>query len=418
MLRSLFTFLLISTKALAFEPVPLIQDFTSMVNGQRVGMLKEQAFCYETELKTVEGYQPDKLQRIASLSKLFTTLLAAETADLRKTFKTKVYIGRESLHIEGGRDPYFEEEKLLLLFQALNDLGYQRFKRISFSTDFKFWDVALESFKLVTPADTRARLLHYLNPKSEPAVRTIWQGILKFAAEENVTIDRTFPTLRADSVVISDANPLLGENPKIYIHESKPFHKILKAMNVMSKNTVSQNVYDDASRALPFERLASENQIPAASYRIYNGSGLPMSSRAGRLDNLATCRTVLRVIDLLTRSLEKQRLRASDLLAVSGGKDLGTFRERFEEETDAHDALAAKTGTIRNASAIAGLIFVDGRIPFAILNHSTNIELARRFQDQFIGRMFHHLGRPAPLSYEKIPVFPWVNKPFLEASED
>ncbi|HXH30889.1 MAG TPA: D-alanyl-D-alanine carboxypeptidase [Bacteriovoracaceae bacterium] len=403
---------LVSINSWAIDPGSLTSDFIELSNRHKVGLIKDQAFCYENDGATL-GYQVDKLQRIASVTKLFTTLMVSETTDLRKTFTTRVYVGKDRLHIEGSRDPYFEEEKMLLLIQSLNKLGHRRFKQVSFNKDFKFYDVALESFLLITPNETRSRLQYYLSPGSKTFIRNIWKGILKFSTEENVTLDPTLPALQADAVVLSEVNPLLSENPQVYVHTSRPLHQILKAMNVMSKNTVSQNVYDDAAKIKSFTQLASQLQLPANTFRIYNGSGLPIINRSGRLDNQATCRTVLVTVKRLTESLSKHGLRISDVAAVSGRKDLGTFRDRFHEDPQTNESVVAKTGTLKHTSSIAGLLFIDEKIPFSILNHSTNALAARKFQDLFISRFFQHLGSADPIEYQKISTFPVKSPDFM-----
>jgi hypothetical protein len=44
--------------------------------------------------------------------------MASQTMNLHQRFKTIIQISGDSLYIEGFKDPYFEEEKLLLLFKT------------------------------------------------------------------------------------------------------------------------------------------------------------------------------------------------------------------------------------------------------------------------------------------------------------
>ena len=102
LLISVFSF-----SAFAQTSESLVLDFKTMLPKSGISPISEQTFCYN-QSGVVEGYQVDKLQRIASVTKLLSTFAASETLDLNKRFETKLYISGEKLHIEGSRDPYFE----------------------------------------------------------------------------------------------------------------------------------------------------------------------------------------------------------------------------------------------------------------------------------------------------------------------
>lgn len=411
MKKLFFATLLISSAVQAANPA-LTAEFKSLVTQSKLGHVTDQAYCYAKDGAT-QGYQTEKLQRIASVSKLLTTFLASETLDLNRRFTTKFYIGKDSLHIEGGRDPYFEEDKLLLLLKALNDHGYTSFKKITFNRDFLFYDIAMGEYLKVTPEITKSRLDFYLLGKNPATVRAKWQAISKFAEEEGVTLDVKAPMLTATSVAISDVNPLLNENPVVFTHQSRPFHNLLKTMNVQSKNYVAENVYLAGSAIKKLPILLAEKGISSTTFQISNGSGLPIINGKSRFDNLASCSTILKVVTLLTESIKKHNLVISDIMAVNGGKDLGSFRERFLDYPEISESVISKTGTLKHTSSLAGLLLINGNIPFAILNHTTNSAAARKFQDRFVSRMFDNLGVPTPMDYTKISIFPWDDSDFL-----
>jgi D-alanyl-D-alanine carboxypeptidase len=395
------------------DPGALTADFSRLVRVHKLGPLNDQAFCY-VDGGQVQGHQVDKLQRIASVTKLLTTLHAAETLDLHRRYETRFFVAGDELHIAGGRDPYFEEEKLLLLLRALNDRGYRRFRRVTFDRNFLFYDLTLNEYGVVTPERSRVRLAHLLNPRNAAAVEATWRRIKRFAAEEGVDLAGPAPMLAADAVSVVDANPLAGANATLLVHRSKPLHALLKTMNVQSKNLVAEQIYQEASRVKPLAQLLRERGIPAASHRIYNGSGLPIINGNNRQDNHASCRTVLRAIDLLREGLRRQRLTIAQVVAVNGGADLGSFRDRFREHPETHGAVFSKTGTIKNASTLAGVLLAGPTRPFAILNHTGSMPAARKLQDQFVARLFHHLGTPTPEAYEKLSIFPWDEAPFFQ----
>ena len=407
MKRLLLLLSIISFSALGQDTAALISDFKTMLPKSGITPVAEQTFCYN-QSGTVEGYQVDKLQRIASVTKLLSTYAASETLDLNKHFETKLYISGDKLHIEGSRDPYFEEEKLLLLMRALNELGHTTFKSITFDKNFIFTDVSLSSHQDITPIHTRSRLLAYFNKNNSKLLREKWLIAYEFAKEENVDLDKSnIPQVTALAVTLSETNPLLELAPAVYVHKSKALHSILKSMNVMSKNIVAQNIYLESALVKKFEILMTEVGIDKKTYQIHNGSGLPVKTPNTRKDNLASCRTVIKVIGLLGESLKKHNLVLSDVVAVNGGQDLGSFRERFLNYPETHEAVLSKTGTLMHSSTLAGVLLIGDQVPFAILNHTTKVANAKKFQDSFISRLFHHLGEPTPMDYSKISIFPW-----------
>lgn len=412
MKKLLFTLTLISSGVMADATV-LTQDFKGLIQRNKIGALNEQAYCL-SDKGVVDGYQPDKLQRIASVSKLLTTLMASETLNLNQKFQTKVYVTKDKLHIEGGLDPYFEEEKLLLLMRDLNRLGYSKFKQVSFSPDFLFYDVALGEFAAITPAHTRQRLAYYFNSKNRKSITSTWNVVKNFAREEGVILTGNAPFLSATSVIVSNLNPVLVDRPEVFVHTSRPLHSILKSMNVMSKNMVAENIYNMISKRKTFETLMKEKGVDITTFKIVNGSGLPIVTRKSRVDNLASCRMILKSISLLLSSVRRQNFELSDIVAVNGGKDLGSFRNRFTNYPETHEAVLSKTGTLKHTSSLAGILLSSAEVPFAILNHTVSMAAARDFQDEFVSLMFDHVGPPTPLVYEKLSIFPWGEEDFLE----
>lgn len=404
MIRFLLVLSLSIASAFA-ENSALLSDFSEGISRFKVGTLNTQAFCYQNA-EGPQGYQIDRMQRIASITKVLTTYFASEKLDLKKRYSLKLHITSDSLHIEGGRDPYFEEEKMFLLMKALNDLGYKSFKTVTMDDNFIFSDEALSQHREITPSYSRARLAYFLKRTNRNSLLTKWNSVKTFAAEEGVDLSKLpMPSLTATNVFRS-ALPISAENAVVYVHRSLPFHRILKSMNVQSKNIVAHNVFLEAGAVQTFSSFMVERGFSSSDFVIYNGSGLPMINGNNRRDNLSTCRLLLKLMPLLEKSLEKHNLILSDILAVNGGKDLGSFRNRFKPYPETHFSVLSKTGTLMQTSTLAGVMLINGSVPFAILNNTTNSTGARSFQDYFVSRMFHHLGNASPIPYMKISIFP------------
>lgn len=395
---------------MAFSPNAITAAFKNLNVKYGIGSLNEQSYCYSSR-GINEGYRIDALQRIASVSKLITTYFASETLDIHKKYKTKIYLGKDSMHIEGGNDPYFDADKLLLLFEALNKRGYKAFKNVTFNKAFLFYNVSDRQVQ-VTPEITRLRLSTYLSSKNLTLLTYKWRESQLSAIRDDIRLSPKVPRIISTVVRYSEQNPLIDENLVVYFHESKPLHSIVKSMNIESNNYIAQNVFNEASSIKHFNDVMNDIGINPASFKIFSGSGLPVMTNPGRLDNMSTCSTVLKIISLLPESLQKHNLRMSDVLAVSG-KDNGTLAGRFSSFPDARNVVIAKTGTLRNTSSLAGVVMSEEIVPFVILNHTYDIENARKVQDMLVNRIISDVGGPNPISYERLPVFPWDNSNFL-----
>lgn len=410
-MKKLLLLVLIFANQVRADSSALTSDFLSMLPRYDLAPKSEQSYCY-LQNGEVSGYQVKKVQRIASLTKLMTTFFASELLNLNQQFTTKIYISGTDLHIEGGRDPYFEEEKFLLLMQSLNDLGYRKFRHVTFNSDFIFTDTAFPSHADITPAHTQSRLTALMSSRAANLIKPLWKTTSAFAAEEGITLEGAMPSISAAKVSLTTINPHKNKSPLILIHKSLPLHRILKSMNVMSKNHVAQNIFREASRIQSFTQFMQARGFPSDSFKVYNGSGLPVEGNR-RLDNEASCELILNLSVMLEESVLRHQLALSDILAINGGKDLGSLRTRFLQYPETHQAVLSKTGTLKHTSSLAGMLMIEGSVPFAILNHTANTTSARSFQDEFVSRMFHHLGEPSPLEYQKISIFPWDGSPFL-----
>lgn len=388
-----------------------MEYFKDLSNQYKIFPLSEQSFCYK-DSEGLKGYRVQSLQRIASISKIFTTYLASENLDLHKRFRTQFLILNDSLHIKGGQDPYFEEEKLFLLFHALNEMGFKHFKKITFDSSFHFYDLPLGRYLKITPSLTRSRLKFYVDKKNLIYIKKKWNDVQKFAEEEGVKLPISLPEITADIVAFVDQD-IEGEGAHSLVHESKPLYQIIKSMNVQSKNFVSENIFTMASKIQSMSNLLSNNGIGTDTYLIKNGSGLPILDTRVREDNLASCETILKLMILLEKSIQKFNLTLSEIMAINGGVDLGSFRNRFKPFPEIFNSVLAKTGTLKNSSTLAGILLAPNDIPFAVLNHTTETDSARLFQDHFVSKLFDLLGPAKPLIYKKISIFPWDETPFL-----
>jgi D-alanyl-D-alanine carboxypeptidase/D-alanyl-D-alanine-endopeptidase (penicillin-binding protein 4) len=164
---------------------------------------------------------------------------------------------------------------------------------------------------------------------------------------------------------------------------SPPLSRIVRFMNRESDNftaelllkqlgAVDEAAGTSAAGARAVRRILRDAAVPLAGVRVVDGSGLSPRNRL----------TAAALIGILAAARNDPAIRSAfiDSLAVAGVN--GTLEHRLERRP-ARGAVRAKTGTLREASALSG--FVRGRFAFAVLHNGRPVShyWARRAQDRF-----------------------------------
>src|SRR5690606_29618815 len=143
--------------------------------------------------------------------------------------------------------------------------------------------------------------------------------------------------------------------------------------------------------------------IAAKDFAFYSGSGLPVISGQNRSDNLATCHAVMKMLNGLEKKIAALNLSIEELVGV--GTDLGSYKDRFLNDLTLKEAVAAKTGTLKHSSALAGWIAGEpASVRFVILNHTTNTVPSRNWQDRFLSLWMKNIT--ASRGYVRESIYP------------
>jgi D-alanyl-D-alanine carboxypeptidase/D-alanyl-D-alanine-endopeptidase (penicillin-binding protein 4) len=385
----------------AQDPVAL---FRSHFPAQQLGPLNQQAFCWESA-NGAGNYRGTSPQRLASVTKLFTTALALESFGPEKTWTTTVYRLGTKVHIAGGMDPWFEEEKIFSLIQALKDLGVTQISELTFDGAFVFTDTSQSQHTPATFTLTQAALARYFSASGNFAAYATGRRAAAAAFQNEEGVSAPLPTKGIATAKITPAhsNPLANlPGVTVHRHTSKPLVTILKAMNIMSKNMVAHMLWENSRRMKNPADVFSKMGIAPSEYNFISGSGLPLINGQNRTDNVATCAAVLKLLTALESQLNKLGLEINQVVGV--GTDFGSYRDRFLNDLALKEAVAAKTGTLRHSSALAGWIEAEVPVRFAILNHTTATTNARSWQDRFLSRWMN--GQSRPRGYIRESVYP------------
>lgn len=402
-MRLFFLLLILSTTAWAQDPVAL---FRRHYPAATLGPITDQAFCWDDNTGMTGAYRGDATQRLASVTKLFTTQLALEAYSPEKTWTTTIYRLGTRVHIAGGMDPWFEEEKIFALIQALKNEGVTRITELTFDGAFVFTDTAQSQHTPATFPLVQAALGRYFTASGAftAVANQRRAAVAAFQKEEGINIP--LPTSGIATVKIAPAhtNPLLNvAGVTIHRHTSRSLVTILKAMNIMSKNMVANMLWEQA------RRVKDPATTFTGSFKFHNGSGLPVINGETRLDNTASCQTILAMLRALETKIDKLGLEINDVVGV--GTDFGSYRDRFLNDLNLKESIAAKTGTLKHTSALAGWIESDKPVRFVILNHTTASTQARAWQDRFLSTWQNGTSRPR--GYIRSSVYP-VDEAFFD----
>jgi D-alanyl-D-alanine carboxypeptidase/D-alanyl-D-alanine-endopeptidase (penicillin-binding protein 4) len=386
-------------------------EFTQNLKAYGLSPKTNHAYCIQEGDGAIQGYQASKKQRIASITKLFTTLAAVNQFSLEKVYKTEFFYEDGKLHIKGGLDPYFEEEKIFFLISSLNKLGIKKLKSLTFDKNFLFTDSAPGEYQELTTAIITSKLKSYFNTASySSTIKANLNRTKKFITEEN--LDFTLPSLSmsVSEVKLVDASPLTKLTP--LIHTSRPLKSILKTMNVKSKNWIAHHLYNELNKIKSITLQFKELGLDTNTFEIKNGSGLPFKySNGSRYDNLSSCETVIKMINKLKLIIENKGYTLQDIVAA--GTDVGTFEKRFLNNSEIKEGILAKTGTLMHTSTLGGVLNAQNPIKFAILNHTESSANARKFQDQFLSDLISFTPQILALDYSRVSIFPLEDDAFF-----
>ncbi|MCA1990980.1 MAG: D-alanyl-D-alanine carboxypeptidase [Coleofasciculus sp. S288] len=316
----------------------------------------------------------------ASLTKIATTLASLEKWGLNHQFETLVSatgpikngVLQGDLVITGSGDPFFVWEEAIALANSLNQLGIRRVAgNLVIEGDFymNYREepiVAGQFFRQVINSSTWNRDATYsysLMPPKTPKPQVMIAGVIK-------------PT----------ATPIPKKN-LLLRHKSLSLIHILREMNIYSNNAVSEMLAKSVGGAQVTAELAAKGaSVPQDEILLVNGSGLGMENRISP-------RAATAMLMAIERYLEPHNLTVADLFPVSGRDKRGTMYAR-------HMPLgsAIKTGTLREVSALAGVLPTRDRglVWFAIINRGGDVGGFRQQQDLFLTSLSQKWGIQPP----------------------
>ena len=390
-----------------FASVKTDESFSKLVTKYKITPKDQQSYCYTSEKGKIEGQNIDLQIRLASVSKLLTSLWAIEAKGIKYRYETKLFIKGSHLHIEGSFDPFMSNEKMLFLVSQLNTLGYTHFEKITYDKNLQInpnAQVHTDQYPLITRDSNGKYIQQYFNTSSwSKPFKAEYDRLASLAKKDKFSKEITFSV---DKVEYLEKNPFVNSKDaalpadvKKLTLSSPEMFKYLKETNVKSNNYSSHTIFKNLGGAAAFEQfLADKFSLTSDEIKLYNGSGLPTVIEGKRFDNYATCSIMLKLIEELKESAERQGMGIEDVVAVPGN-DLGTFRNRLNSG-DYKNTFVAKTGTLMHTSSLAGALSTKkGFSFFGIFNQTTDIISAKSLQNEMVSTLMNEMGGPKVFDY-------------------
>lgn len=381
----------------------------------------QHAFCFrEEDSDKVSGQNLDEQMRLASTTKLITSLWAIDTlgADFRFTTNMIYKPSTQELYIQGEGDPYFGRKKIYALMSELIKNKITSIRKIHFSKSLVY-------NRDIDCGDT------YAECKNEATLEWMTRGGIPMWAQLNGIKSAMNPArwsagerndyintvnlakkrglqmlavnqvkFQVGEVVSVEVNPFADElrsHPANFVSfqsKSAPIFRYLKHMNVNSMNWVADVIFANLGGASAWAKYAQDNfNFNSDVMKIYVGSGLNVGdSYPARKDGYATCPAMLEIMSTLDKKLESTSpYRIEDLMMVSG-VDNGTLSGAYSAEL-LSKAVIAKTGTLYNAISLAGLVRTkQGVVFFGMFFHTQAQSAARAAGARVIEKLVKDFG--------------------------
>jgi serine-type D-Ala-D-Ala carboxypeptidase/endopeptidase (penicillin-binding protein 4) len=390
----------------------------------------DHAFCFRTQSGEVQGANIDRKVRLASVSKLITTLWAIDVKGPSFQYETHFTYLDGKLHITGSKDTVFSRRKLFYLVNHLNQQGISKIDTLTFDANtlvFAGAEDYVGDVLTIAPSRTAQNLKDFLHTPG-------WQRLLaayrEFYQQTPAAVRERFNLAPVGDLSLSVGDVRLAEAPEFDLESpealrftllSSVIEDYMKFMNIVSNNFIADQTFENLGGEAAFDQymveLLSELHPDyerqrqgfldhEPSLKMYTGSGLNTTRNGSRVDNYSTCQVILSLMQILEEKAEDFETHISRLVAVTGS-DGGTFRARLQSPI-LKNTVVAKTGTLFHTSALAGIVYAQqGAVPFGIFHHLTGSKAtAQLIQNQMVRTLVDQNGGPAPFDYRAQFFFP------------
>lgn len=354
--------------------------FQQLATGKLIApeTLQSQGIWIQSGPMLMANHQGTTPLPAASLTKIATSLATLHKLGADYEFPTTFSatgpiengIIKGNLVVNAGGDPLFVWQDAITIANKLNRMGIRQVQgdliiagnfAINFQTNPL---IAGEALKQVFNSGkwTRVMQIHYSTmAKGTPKPQLVINGKVQLATQE-------------------------PSNQRLLIrHRSLPLKQLINEMNVFSNNEMAEMLAQSVGGHTVVQALATQlANVPAGEILLINGSGLGVENR---ISPRAACAMLM----ALNREALPYGLTVADLFPTAGFDQRGTMHARQLPK-----ATVMKTGTLRDVSALAGVLPTRDRglVWFAIINRGPFVPSFRQEQDKFLQELVKQLQQP------------------------
>ncbi len=361
--------------------------FTSIIATTGLAATMASSCSMSDDKLELVGKNIDKLMPIASVSKIYTSLMAATGFNLESKFYTQIYVAPVAadlfdVHIQGSHDPYFNNFKMHMIISKLNEMHVTKIQNLTFDENVKFlYDTdAKKGFRvgklLIQPLILKAEMIF---PKPEivqaelrqmAQILKSYKQSYKLAATNGIELFNN-PVLKVENISYLPSTEFKPTAPvqKIFV-ASQNLKTILKSMNWNSNNHAANQMFIASGGLSRFRKLYFQDFKQSESdVNFVNGSGQNHDlTDGGRLYNKATCRNVLRTLYILNKSVQAQKLQLQDIMSVVGLDKFSTVGGAAYSNPIMTGSVIAKSGTVGTNVALGGLAYTKNGQKYFMYN--------------------------------------------------
>ena len=365
----------------------------------------------------------DSPYTLASVSKVFTTLWAAEKLGLTYRYPTQVYItdlgnSTYDIHLRGSVYPYFDRTMFYFLIGELNKRGIKKINNLTYDENFEYASIIR----------TNDDLAHSGGDQSETDImKELRSDITNLKSNYKAYIKKTQPLVKLDlpdsvALTVKDIHAQsmnqfnAHETTSSFILRSSELHRVLKELNRNSNNFAADKVFERLSRTQRFSDFLTKSlKIDEKEFDFVNGSGYPEIIEGKKIYNSATCRTVIEMTKKLFTVSNQQGFGLRFLLPVAGYDAVADGDSTVTSiylSPLTEGSLVAKTGTVDGSVSLAGALLTNEGMVFF---HSTATSAGYNDIKSFLNDLYAQYGGNSKVeNYTPQPFVPFDEKSIEE----
>lgn len=330
------------------------------------------------------GYRDHKLYPSASVSKVFLTAFALSRLGTDYKFThdwrlRKNADGSVDAYLNSNYDPVFNIEKVLYTMSYLKKYGVTKIKNLYIAKSTRVYlsvlnnpHIELDTIPVSLDQSVDNLKLIFNSANWGGQTQQARQNVSDYFEQQGKSID--LPSSFSVANVILDSN---GQAQSAFAGatqlkiQSTSLFRYLKEINLNSNNYMSDALFALLGGEVGFRQFQNDKLgLGLDSLIMKTGSGLPTEINGERVDNKATCFSVLKVMHFIKLIADQAQLDLGYIL-LTAGLDRGTF----ETDLVINRSVVLKTGRLYEVPALnlAGIVSTQkGLMVFGFLGHDFN----------------------------------------------